>query len=98
MIPQIIQEAINKGAALKSRHSVHYPARFKKKVPLKVLMVTTVSSDLPLFLREDNSPTAVKLQEYYVSVNSYGPVTALFEDGGSLGLKPDEFEVVEYHP
>jgi hypothetical protein len=81
--------------ALKYRDPEDYPECFNDRVPKKVKMLQTVKSDLPfdlggdLFARVD--------QEYLVSVNSYGAVTALFPDGQKLGLKPHEFEVVEYH-
>lgn len=35
--------------------------------------------------------------EYYVWVNSYGAVSAILPNGEQLGLKPDEFEVIEWH-
>lgn len=101
MISEIVLSAINKGGALTFIDPVHYPARYQTKIPLKVKMVQTVMSDLPFFLpeaKESDYPVAVGGNEYYVSVNSYGAVTAIFDDGRQLGLKPGEFEVIEFHP
>ncbi len=98
MIPATIQKEINTGGALTFRHPVHYPARYNKQIPLRVRMKETVMSDLPLFVPgSEETPPAIKGNEYYVKVNSYGAVTALFESGACLGLKSDEFEVVEFH-
>ncbi len=44
-----------------------------------------------------DSPILVVGNEYYCSVNSYGAVTAITDDGRMLGVKPNEFEVIEFH-
>jgi len=81
-------------SALKHQ-SEHYPVRYEGKVPRKVKMRMSVKSDIPfslgggLFARVD--------QEYYVSVNSHGAVTAILPNGRMLGLKPREFKVIEFH-
>lgn len=99
MIPEPIQQRINAGKALVLLHPKEYPARYNKRIPLRVRMTKTVTSDMPLFLmlNDDSPKIAIGGNEYYVSVNSYGAVTAIFEDGSQLGLKPDEFEVTEFH-
>ena len=79
--------------------SSHYP-RFgfegqEQRVPLRVRTTQDVHSDFPgLF-----GPPLLCLKDeiYECWVNSHGAVSA-FTDGGILGLKPDEFTVVEYHP
>jgi hypothetical protein len=73
-----------------------YPARYNGKVPLKVKMLHTVTSDLPFGNRED-VVCAVDM-EYYVNVNSYGAISAILKNGERLGLKSNEFEVIEFHP
>ena len=94
MIPEIIQHYIDRGEAL-TRLDAKYPLRYNRKVPLKVKMLKTTISEMPYFLSD--VPICVGGNEYYVSVNSYGAVTAIFEDGRQLGLKPDEFEVIQFH-
>ena len=98
VIPEVIRRKIATGGAM-HHLSEHYPERYKGKIPLKVKMLDTVSSDLPVFLMQEDEqfPLAIKENEYYVSVNCHGAVTAIFDDGRVLGLKPDEFEVIEFH-
>ncbi len=98
-IPLIIQEQIAKGGALKEINLVHYPKRYNLRVPLKVKMKETVMSELLFFLiaSEEDVLAAIGGNEYYVSVNSLGAVSAIFDNGTCLGLKPDEFEVIEFH-
>lgn len=97
MIPEIIQGVIDKSSYALKEQSKHYPSYFNGKVPLKVRMNTTVSSDMPFFIAK-NYQKAIYSHEYYVSVNSHGAVAAIFEDGSQLGLKPGEFQVIEFHP
>lgn len=91
-IPEKIRDAIKKGKALQEM-APSYPIRFNGKVPLKVLMLQTVKG-LPFLMP---NTVAHKRQQYYVSVNSYGAVSVILIDGSELGVKPDEFEVVEFH-
>jgi hypothetical protein len=73
--------------------SIHYPPRFEGKVPTRVRMLRTVASDIPCQLR----PMVVKAgYDYPAWVNSHGAVSAVLDHGGMLGLRPDEFEVVEW--
>lgn len=78
-----------------------YPKRYNRKVPKKVKMLQTVTTDLPLFILEmkegETVPMAIGGNEYYVNVNCHGAVSAIFDDGQMLGLKPAEFEVIEFH-
>ncbi len=73
--------------------SDYYPSAWHRKVPKKVKMTKTVRSDLPIppFL------SAPVDHEYFVWVNSHGAISAIFEDGKQLGLKPCEFEIIEWH-
>ena len=72
--------------------SQYYPAHFGDRVPKRVRMLQTVRSDIPV----GNRPRAIRGWVYGVWVNTHGAVVALTQ-GGTLGLKPDEFEVVEWH-
>ncbi|HRH44030.1 MAG TPA: hypothetical protein PKY82_20535 [Pyrinomonadaceae bacterium] len=76
------------------RGSCAYPANFRGRVPLKVKLATTVYPDVP-FVPSDT--VAQKDCEYYVWVNSYGAVSAILPNGETLGLRPSEFNVVEWH-
>lgn len=75
-----------------------YPIRFNGQVPLKVKMIHTVTSDLPMIFPDSADMICVAGNEYYVWVNSYGAVSAILDGERKLGLKPNEFEVTEYHP
>jgi hypothetical protein len=77
-----------------------YPANFRGKVPLKVKLAKTVTPDLMEFsaiLGIKKDTVALKDNEYYVWVNSYGAVTAILPNGERLGLVPSEFDVTEWH-
>lgn len=81
--------------ALKTRSS-EYPTRYNGKIPLTVKMLKTVNSELPIVVE----PKPIKVeegQEYPVWVNSHGAVAAVLPSGETLGIKPDEFEVIEWH-
>lgn len=75
----------------------NYPERFGDQVPLKVKMLMTVKPDMPFFTRDSPNIVCKQGEEFYVRVNSYGAVSAIFENGKMLGLKPAEFEVTEWH-
>jgi len=85
--------------ALTQGLSEHYPERYNGKVPKKVRMVDTVHSDLPILSFEIGEEPLIAIigMEYYVTVNCHGAVTALLSDMEKLGLKPSEFEVIEFH-
>lgn len=72
-----------------------YPASWHGKVPSRVLMDTTVRSDLPWL--DSKRLCAVIGQEYDAWVNRHGALCAIFDDGEMLGLKPYEFTVVAWH-
>ncbi len=75
--------------------SKHYPKRYAGKVPSKIRMIKTVHSDIAFFVPR-KILWAYELQEYECWVNCHGAVVAITADG-ELGVKPDEFVVVEYH-
>lgn len=75
-----------------------YPKRFLGNVPKRVKVIKNTGSDFDEILKANGkSPVRVyKGQMFDVIVNSLGAVTALIGDD-ELGLKPDEFEVIEWH-
>ena len=85
----------NTSPALTHR-SKHYPAAWHQKVPKRVRMAKTVYSDVPVFMTGGERLAALDGKEYNVWVNSQGAVTAILEDGQRLGLKPYEFEIIEW--
>ena len=90
--------ALNWKSNRKGRNA--YPANFRGRVPLKVKLAKTVKADLihlaPLLGIKKNT-VALKDNEYYVWVNSYGAVSAILENGEHLGLIPSEFDITEWH-
>jgi hypothetical protein len=74
-----------------------YPANFRGRVPLKVKLAKTVTADFSNFFPNKKHIKAIKDNEYYVWVNSYGAVSAILPNGEHLGLLPSEFDVVEWH-
>ncbi len=74
------------------KQSEHYPIYFDGRVPLRVRMLDTVSSELPFGPQN----VAYSGGEFECWVNSHGAV-AVFIDGELLGVKPDEFKVLEWH-
>ena len=87
-------EKLAKKSPALSHQSEHYPERFKGKVPYKVKMLETVTSDLPAFIQP--ILWAYENEVYEVWVNTHGAVSAFLTED-MLGLKPNEFEVVEWH-
>lgn len=76
--------------------SFSYPKQWHNQVPLKVKMNQNVGPDMPFLF--SSKERCIKDNEYYCHVNSYGALSAILPDGERLGLKPGEFEVIEYHP
>lgn len=77
-----------------------YPAKYRGRVPLKVMVAKNITPDLPMFhkvLRVKEDTICLKDNEYYVWVNSYGAVSAILPNGERLGLLPSEFDVTEWH-
>lgn len=76
-----------------------YP--FGDRVPKRVRMLCTVTSDfLPgtmISVAVGDPLVAVNQQTFPAWTNSYGAVAVHMPDGRKLGVKPDEFEVVDWH-
>lgn len=68
-----------------------YPEKWKNKVPLKVRVLTNITSDLP-----GDKSMVIAGREYYVWVNSYGAVSAIVGTV-EFGLKPGEYQITEWH-
>lgn len=78
--------------------SKDYPARFMGRVPKTIRMRRTVQADWPLrALPEYQSLIAEHGMSYPAYTNSHGAVCAVLDDGRKLGVKPDEFEITEWH-
>jgi hypothetical protein len=80
--------------------SEHYPASWNQKVPRRVRMAKTVTSELPpivLVSQGLSRLAAIGGREYDVWCNSHGAVTAILEGGELLGLRPYEFEIIAWH-
>ncbi len=84
-------------AALNSPALVHrskdYPTRFNNRVPLKIRMLKTVTSDIPMA----TDFIAVEGREYYCNVNSHGAISAILPAGKELGIKPNEAQIIQWH-
>ena len=91
----VLAEAF-KSPALKSLSEI-YPANRYGKVPLKIRMACTVTSDLPFFIQPKPNMIAYKDEEYFVWCNSHGAMSAILPNGEKLGIKPSECEIIEWH-
>jgi hypothetical protein len=74
-----------------------YPRHWNGQVPTRVRMKITVHPDPWAILNPEEARIVCESgKEYEVSCNSHGAVTAIFQNGTSLGLKPHEFEIVAW--
>ena len=74
-----------------------YPARFRGRVPKKIKMAVTVYPDQVCGISLAKPGTMLELdQTYDCRVNVNGAVSGLCANGELLGVKPDEFDVVEW--
>ena len=87
---------IAKTSTALNEQSKHYPASWFGKVPLKIRMAKTVTPDLPIMLSVKQQ-WAQKSIEYYVYCNPHGALSVIFPDGKKLGIKPFEYEIIEWH-
>ena len=72
-----------------------YPEHFGGRVPLRVRMLETVTSEFPAIFPRMRAFSGSELDCY---VNSHGAVSVLLNEGRDrLGVKPDEFEVIAWH-
>lgn len=69
-----------------------YP--YGDRQPYKVRMLVTVKSDLPYMTLAE---TAVQGEVYEVYTNSHGAISVYLPCGEKLGIKPGEFEIVEWY-
>lgn len=72
-----------------------YPPVWRGKVPKRVNIVITVHPDMPFLAKPGTC--AHGGEDYYVTVNSHGAIAAILPNGERLGLKPYEFEIIEWH-
>lgn len=79
-----------------TERSEYYPRGWGERVPKLVRVTRRVYSDVPKFYWK---PPSVLLRGSIVEcwVNKHGAVSGRCTNGQLLGLKPDEFEVVEWH-
>ena len=96
-LPTKVLYEINSGKAFKEIYQGIYNERFGLKIPLKITCTASIESNLAKFFPEYKGIRCISGIEYYVTVNSYGLVSAIFDKGITLALKPNEFEVIEYH-
>ena len=81
--------------ALKHQSEI-YPPRYRGRVPWKIKMACTVRPDLE-WLCKTHGTVAVMDEIYECWVNMHGAVAAICPNGEKLGIKPAEFDVVEWH-
>jgi hypothetical protein len=79
--------------------SKDYPARFMGRVPKTIRMRRTVQPDEPLRSLDPEWSRVIAEHSmlYPAYTNSHGAVSAVLDEGRKLGVKPDEFEIVEWH-
>lgn len=82
---------IDYGPALKDKAAA-YPKRFGERTPKTIRMLRTVRADWPFAASEP----VKEGHEYPAWTNRYGAVCATFPNGERLGVKPAEFEIVEW--
>ncbi len=85
------------GPALK-HHAKGYPVRWNDRTPKTIRMLRHVTPDALCAMVDPTARdmAAENAGEYPAWTNSYGAVCAVFPDGRRLGVKPAEFEVVEW--
>ena len=77
-----------------------YPERFGDRVPVRIRMLMSVCPDDfcgVLGDRYGTGPTLYFHEVYEAWTNSHGAVCGICRNGFKLGVKPDEFEVVEWY-
>lgn len=79
-----------------THQSEHYPPRYRGRVPWKIKMACTVRPDLE-WMFKTRGTVAVRDEVYECWVNMHGAVSAICRNGERLGVKPAEFDVVEWH-
>lgn len=80
-----------------AEQSKGYPANYRGRVPKKIKMAKTVYPDLP-WMTGIKPGTMLELdQTYFCWVNIHGAVAGWCDNGEKLGVKPSEFDVVEWY-
>lgn len=80
--------------------SEHYPARFGGRIPKTIRMLKTVLPDMtgvPVLDAQCEGIIAEIACHYPAWTNSHGAVCAVLDNGQKIGVKPDEFEVIEWY-
>lgn len=71
------------------------PAHFRGRIPVRIRMLKNVHS---AFFGGNGPGLFAECGKVFEAwTNRYGAVAAVFPDGQMLGVKPDEFEVVEWY-
>lgn len=86
-------------SALKQR-SAHYPAHWNDRVPKRVRLLCRVFPDCAWVwstVEELQKLDRQAGEEHDVYVNSHGAVSVILPGFDQLGVRPDEFEVIEWH-
>lgn len=84
------------GPALKHKDT-SYPRSWNGRTPKAIRMLRDITPDAICAIADPMRNTrAEKGLEYQAWTNSYGAVCAVFPDGQKIGVKPHEFEVVEW--
>lgn len=87
------EQALAASPALKEIVVASFPSRFYGRVPKVIMMKCDVRSEVP-----GERLTARDGLSYLAWTNKYGAVSAIFPNGQILGVKPAEFDVVEFFP
>lgn len=75
-----------------------YPANYRGRVPKKIKMAKTLYPDEIAGFKLGKPGTMLELNMVYDCwVNSHGAVAGYCDNGEKLGVKPGEFDVVEWH-
>lgn len=62
---------------------------------MKIKMLKTVVTDMPIRLFRTPETKLIYGQIYQATANKNGAVSGICENGVVLGVKPDEFEIIE---
>ena len=97
--PAVAGAAICSAASPALTHqSKGYPANYRGRVPKKIRMAKTLYPDDVCGISLGKPGTMLELdQVYFCWVNSNGAVAGWCDNGEKLGVKPGEFDVVEWY-
>ena len=81
-----------------TQQSKGYPANYRGRVPKKIKMAKTLYPDEVCGISLGKPGTMLELDQVYDCwVNIHGAVAGWCDNGEKLGVKPGEFDVVEWH-